>query len=298
MNNKKKKRSAGLNTIIQYKDDVKRLVGLGIRVDGSMSLKTIITIFNKQQLKKSTQGRYIFSLKWHLMQNNISTKLYLDKLTEKGKRLADEIKAKKERGIMSNIQLMQYLPWIDILNTFNKISRKKDINQVYYDRYVTLAVYVLFPPRRLIAYSLMDIVQTMPDATDISRNYYIQSESSFIFNNYKTYSSYGQQKFKVGNKLKQILNDYILKFNILGSLFGITSRTLSERLRLIFAEFNKKKLSVDILRSSFIIYKYETNKLTNASKKYHLATKMAHSRLIQEDYYKKDLIATINSLNK
>jgi hypothetical protein len=65
------------------------------------------------------------------------------------------------------------------------------------------------PPRRNKDYSEMYFAFEEPKTIDKTKNYYVASERKFIFNNYKTSSTYGQQTIKVPDDLAEVLNDYI-----------------------------------------------------------------------------------------
>ena len=89
-------------------------------------------------------------------------------------------------------------------------------------QYVALSLYTMTPPRRNRDYLQMDIVPRM-NKKKTDRNQLVVNKSSmkFVFNQYKTDKTYGQQVIKVPKLLEGVLRRYIgMLENKTGPLFG------------------------------------------------------------------------------
>jgi hypothetical protein len=155
-------------------------------------------------------------------------------------------------------------------------SRRKLID------YIILSFYHLIPPRRSL-----DLVKFKVRNMDKDTDNYMVGRK-MIFNEYKTKNIYGKQSVTIPQKLKHIIdkwtglhtNDYLI-FNENGTPF--TSAQLTHRLNRIFGG---KKVSVNMLRHSFITY----NVLPNTpalTKMESVARDMGHSVDTQVLYKKK-----------
>lgn len=226
---------------------------------------------------------YLIAILWYMKENNV---------TDGKEILSDEIKKinKKMQEIIDTNTLIgtqkeNYIEWEEILKVYNDISKNYYKCKNKHKNYVLLSCYVLFPPRRLQDYSLM-YVKNEEDEIEKSKNYYIKSKGYFIFQEYKTKNKYGTQKIDVGDKLKDIIENYIDKYNINESLFDLSYKNVNNKLSNMFIRKINKKVSVNILRHSYITYIKNSGKLNELEIKNKLAFIMAHSSIMQDQYYK------------
>ena len=188
------------------------------------------------------------------------------------------------------------MDWTDILEIYLKLKANYKLSKSNHMRYVLLSLYVLIPPRRLLDYTLMHIADNNDIInTNNELNYYIPNKKTFIFNNYKTKKFYGQQTIIIPNILANILDEYILKYKITGSLFNKKKTTLRACLTSIFYTFSDRKLSVNILRHSYITYMKDTGRLNGLERV--ISTAMAHTIDTQISYYKKTNNCANNNIN-
>jgi hypothetical protein len=158
-----------------------------------------------------------------------------------------------------------------------------------------LAVYSLFPPRRLKDYSEMKVINTNKKTPGTNNYLLLQPQTpetpgaytsaKFIFGDYKTAKSYGIQRFDVPQKLfEQLLP--IAKDRIGASLFynnrtkeKLAQSTFSERMsEAVKAKVDpnfKKNAGPTIFRHSYITHFLESNPDTKKRKE--IAMKMAHT---------------------
>ena len=153
-------------------------------------------------------------------------------------------------------------------------------------RVMLLALYVLIPPRRTLDYFEMYV----DDADDNrQKNYYDRETNELVFNNYKTAKYGGQDRLKVPDGLKSVLERHIEFYDIkkgeklLRMNMGKppTSRTwIGNNLNVLFG----KKISVSMLRNIYLTGKYG-DRLDEMKKD---AEMMAHTLRGQKSYIKTD----------
>ena len=153
--------------------------------------------------------------------------------------------------------------------------------------------YTLQPPRR--AQDVGNI--TIGPTEDKTKNELILNERNIpdyiIYNNYKTVSAYGVQKLKIPRLLGYILQEYIKQMKLKPGmpLFptreGKFYKNFSEPIAYVFKEQTGHKLSVDLLRHSFISDFLKSNPSKARMKT--IAGKMAHSINTQLNYNRVNL---------
>lgn len=145
--------------------------------------------------------------------------------------------------------------------------------------FITLALYVLQAPRRIIDYTKMRIKNANPKTDNhIKRDV-------FVFNNYKTKKSFGSQEVKINPVLLKYLKLWMkvnpTEFLLFDTKFTQLSQPqLSMRLNSIFG----KKISVNLLRHIYITDELG-DKIQELQEK---ADEMGHGRDTQATYVKRD----------
>lgn len=139
-------------------------------------------------------------------------KKYLDKTMTNSR----EIKKELDTNEKTERQKDSIVPLKDIITVRNTLKKKfDDANEIdgklwdMYMGYILLCLYTMIPPRRNRDYSEMWFCFDEPKTIDKTKNYYVASSHKFIFNNYKTATTYGEQRLDVPSDLANILNEYI-----------------------------------------------------------------------------------------
>lgn len=165
----------------------------------------------------------------------------------------------------------------------NMVYKKNNITNIdlqEIQNYIILALLggVYIPPRRSKDYVEMKIKNI-----DMENDNYI-SKGEFIFNNFKTSKTYGQQKIKIPTKLKSILKKWIainptdyLLFD--SSLNNLSNVKLNQRLNKITG----KKAGVNQMRKTFLSSKYANT--IDTKKELENDFKMMGSSILQENIY-------------
>ena len=196
---------------------------------------------------------------------------------------------------MSEKQIDSWVDTDEILRIYNKLTKEvkllykkeeldsKDFQVIQNHLILSLLGGIYIPPRRSKDYVEFKIHHVGSDD-----NYMINGKngnSMFIFNNYKTAKTYGQQKVEVPKELKAIMTKWI-KINPTDYLLFDTNNNklsnvkLNQRLNKLF---DYKKVGVNQLRHTYLSDKYQSSIDTN--------TKMANdlknmgSSMIQEKIY-------------
>jgi len=211
---------------------------------------------------------------------------YYSKMMMINKKAYEEIKSTNE---LTKNEKLNYVNWEDIKNM------PTDKLNAYHKLLFALSVYL--PPRRLEYKSLRLIRDT--DILEDDKNYLIVDKNnnalSIVYNVYKTSKDYGTYEIdltqkdiepyiyfsKVRNALKEFLNTYNIKDNQLIFGQGLTIKEYTDFTRVLnktFKYFAPKKISVNILRHSYLTWVYSHKTLSVKMMKL-LAEYMGHSVL-------------------
>lgn len=175
---------------------------------------------------------------------------------------------------------------------FNPIAINKKLDGIdnINDRFL-FSLYSLLTPRRLEFAN----VKIMDKENDTDNILIIDDNNpQFIFNNYKTASSFGKQIVELPDKFIIILNEYI-KYNDLKNgdyLFKkanknepISENVFGEKVTNLFSKIYKSNITNRFIRISYATY-YDTLRLSNKDIK-KIANEMSHSILVHTQYIKR-----------
>jgi hypothetical protein len=282
-----------LTILNNYKEVIKILEKKPLNTSKNYISAILVALAPK---KKSPEKKYINSYN-----------LYLKRLTELNKEYITD----KEKQLKSDKEQKEWVEWPDLIKVFdtlrkkirhlnynsNNTTLKKKKHFILLQKYLVAGLYLLQPPRRN-EYADMIIIRqhpTYPQEYDINSKYHnylvvhSRNKKTFIFNRYKTSSTYGQQKIKVNKKLNSILNLWLL-FNKTPYLLlninktQLSSNGLTKFLQKTFAPTGKKISSI-MLRHIYLSYKY--GKDTPYIQKKSDAILMGHSVITQQQIYTK-----------
>ena len=216
-------------------------------------------------------------------------KSYYDLMIEYNKKIEDGNKDNEK----TETQKTNWMEWDDIVAKFNELKGKlkgsSNISENMYDNYlnaVVLGLYVLIPPRRSKDYTLMKVSKDGKGLDD-KYNWLDMKKKQFIFNNYKTNKTYGQQIVDVPTDLFELIKKY-LKYKKDGEGFLLVKFN-GERLKQdnsitrILNKIFDKNISSSMLRHVYLSSKY--GKVLEEQKKD--SELMAHSLDQAKDYIKK-----------
>ena len=186
------------------------------------------------------------------------TKYYKSKFQE----YIAPINKQRNSGEKTEKEEAYWLSWDDV------IKRRDELEGL--DK-VILSLYTMIPPRRAKDYGVMEINCSQGNCFDVEGH-------QFIFRNYKTSASFGEQKLPVPDDLYKVIMDYIGDKRT-GKLLPIQTPSITKHLNSIF---KPKKISVSALR-----HIYDTHHFGETKKRMRkVATEMAHSSNTQSQYVK------------
>jgi hypothetical protein len=138
----------------------------------------------------------------------------------------------------------------------------------------------------------LKIIKSSKESLDEKQNYIVVPTKgilTLIINSYKTEQKYGVLKFQLSNKLSSLIRSYI-KTNELAYgafLFGVTTHLTD-----FVSKMNKKmniKGSITYFRQMKIAQILQDSKVNDPAKRVELASKMAHSPVVQARYFREIL---------
>lgn len=285
-----------LTTINEYKKQLEKLEIHNINYKMITDIESLITKIKNITKKDgniisiSTQKLYFLSVHWYIKTNTHNEK-HLSYLLNEVEKINKIQTTQIGTHTLINNQKQNYMEWDDILSVYNKLKLTYLSSYNSHKTFVLLSCYVLLCPRRLKDYALMYVKDNDNDL-DGNLNYYIRTKSVFIFNNYKTSSTYKRQQINIVPELATLLNEFIDKYNATDSLFiddisaneKAKCKAINGRLTRVFMKHTGKNISVNILRHSYISHMKNTGKILG--KENNIAREMSHSSSTQNDYYK------------
>ena len=206
-------------------------------------------------------------------------------------KLQKQIEAITNKNLSTPKEKINLLKWPEIKNLW------KDEKIHILDR-VLMGLYTVIPPRRIEMGQLLTLTNTTKNLNK-NLNYLVvdkNSNAKYIFmQRYKTINTYGKVKLVLSNKpdFVKLLQKYIICFDIKigdplfptkkGNYHSNFSKLLSE----VFERNTGKKISVDLLRHSFIT-DFLSKKRTVEQKK-QIAKSLGHSTVTLDNYDRIDL---------
>jgi hypothetical protein len=212
-----------------------------------------------------------------------------------------QMKGETDMNERNDKQKDSIVPLADIIKIRDSLhdafhKSKKIDSKVWgsYTGYLLICLYTMIPPRRNRDYSQMVIVEKEPSVLDKSKNYYVIDKQEFIFCNYKTASTYGEQRIKVPADLAKVLSEYIETYKLvfpdqkgemplLVHFDGSPIHAVNGITRVLNKVFGKK------IGSSALRHIYLSDKFGDTLKEMkEVASEMSHDLNTQKEYIKID----------
>lgn len=276
---------------LQVLNDNKRLTSMKFLLDHEKMIKKI----EEMPLAESTKLSYLTAIcatlscfpKYSKIYKIYQTRMIADIVTQKAINESNEKNDKQKESLV---------PMAEILQVRNRLSQEINVNEPNWTKVVQhllICLYTMTEPRRNKDYAYMFVVQNEPEVHNPEHNYYIASTGEFIFNNYKTFREYGQQRFIVPDELQNVIQNYLelyfKRFENIDDEFPLLVNGDQERLHLVngitryLNQAFGKKIGSSALRHIFISELF-ADTLVQRKK---VATAMSHSLQTQERVYTK-----------
>jgi hypothetical protein len=247
----------------QYARVIANLEGRGIDfTDHKTAIGIIQTKMNGETSSLATQASVLSAVKHHLA----------DKPSDLAFYTAEHDKVKKELiRTTSYKKTEKFVEWDEVMASYEK------------NKSLTMAVYTLFPPRRL-EWRLVKVVGDMSEAKEgTGLNYYAKKDMMLVFQEYKTKGKYGFQCFilRKGSPLERILYEQpegLLFHDSMGDAYD--AKAFSKKVK------RDTKMSVNDFRHSYITHFLKS--APSVASKLETAEMMAHTIGTQAKYQKDD----------
>ena len=202
--------------------------------------------------------------------------------TKLGELYADQNKRDLTQ-VLTQKQQQNFVKWSEILAVQHRLaSQEKTASQ--WKQYLIVSLYTLNAPVRA-DYGAME-VHTRRDKSRTENELIWNSKPTFVFRKYKTAKTYGVVEIPVSKPLVDVIRQW---FEHLGGvpqyLLGETassSNTFAIYVADTFKRLTGKEVGVSLLRHSYITHTFPT--LKSIAQKQAVATRMLHSRDLQEKY--------------
>ena len=220
-----------------------------------------------------TQNTYINAILYHLRMEAKPETAPAEKIfVDEGKRLQVLRNAKSKKQTLPETKLAEMMEWPEVITLDEKA--KKDLSA---EDYLIYSLYTKMPPLRADFVSLSIFPRYTKSRTG---NYILSSKDDkkwrLVLNNYKTSKTFGQQILSLPVSIVALLKDK--KEPIL----VMTENNLGKRVTAIFEKLCDKKMSINLLRHSYIKHFLSTKR--TILEREALALKMLHSTGLQEKY--------------
>lgn len=284
-----------------------RVLNSGKPVDNLAFLYDYDVVLEKiQKYKLTTQRGFIIAIVSVLKDVKVMKSMY-DKYSKLLEHYNSEL---KNNNTKSETQKDNWISQEEVYKVYTQLydlvypilcSKKSNITEPIFNQItelIVLSLFVLQSPRRILDYLIMYVVKKMSKNDDKEINYLDLSNQLFLFNNYKTSSTYKTQEVDVSDKLFTIIQCYLkihpvkllaknkipLLCNFKGESF--TSGTQITRiLNKIFVRYTGKRISVNLLRNIFLTNKFKPQMDQLDTTAHDMGTS---SNMIQTTYVKND----------
>lgn len=321
--------SLSIRTVKTYETLLTRLEKMGIDIN-NIIVTDLMKLFDDKKIPLSSQKTYLSAIQWNNKRNNINANS-IKSISDQIFILGNKINAQYDKNIYSEKEIEKYISWKTIEKIYDalkKIAYFGD-NYIINQDFLLLSLYVLQPPRRALDYQNMyvNIVNISCECDKIiwtndesikkysgwknkceckdkiqmitQKNHYMENgnTSFFIFDDYKTFPSFGRQIIEVNIELNEIIKRYITLFGLkLGDkLINLEYNNYFKRLAEIFQLFVGKNISVDMIRHIYISDVVLKSKINDETRKLY-AKLMAHSDGMQR-IYRKEITFDDNNIN-
>lgn len=244
----------------------------------------------KDNTQKSMLNAIVVALETH-KKDNASHKHYFDKMMGLSKSI-DSL----DTSIKTATESKSWISWPDVLAVREKLKEVANTDGEFQSilEYLVLSLYTMIQPRRVQDYLMMFITASHSNPLLPTDKNYIDYGGSkkpmqFIFNVYKTAKTHGQQIMDIPNDLKLVIMQYVKAYPVKKSqcyrlLVNKTGKALTSgnAITRILNKIFKKKVSVNMLRHSYLSNKYNIDEMKSD------AEAMGHSLALQKSYLRSE----------
>lgn len=248
-----------------------------------LDITKLMEFFTANKLGVSTQKVYLSAIK-HSHKDEYPKPLQ-DKLNE----LYTAQNKRDMKQTLTDRQQEKFVKWKDILAVQKTMGEKltTDMSADHmtdWEDYLIVSLYTLNAPVRA-DYGEMRVENRYDKRDTGNQLIWRKTKPVFVFRDYKTAKTYGEVHIPVSKPLQKVIADWFAYYNgeppfLLGDAMNRTQFAI--RVAKTFGKYTGKELGVSLLRHSYITHMYP--KLKTLKQKQDVATRMLHSRDLQEKY--------------
>lgn len=237
----------------------------------------LFTWFDRKGHGPSSQKVYLSAIK------NSNPETFPKVLQEKLNVLYAEQTKKEMKQTLTEKQQENFVKWTELLAVQKRLADAEK-TPMQWKQYLVVSLYTLTPPVRA-DYGEME-VHTRRDKTRTGNELIWNSKPVFVFRKYKTAKTYGVVELPVPKSLRSVIAKWFEHLgNVPQYLLGETSsssNTFAVYVAQTFKRLTGKEIGVSLIRHSYITHTFPS--LKTLKQKQNIATKMLHSRDLQEKY--------------
>lgn len=233
--------------------------------------------FDRKGHGASSQKVYLSAIK------NSNPEAFPKVLQDTLNKLYAEQTKKEMRQTLTEKQQTNFVKWPELMAVQKRLAEAAKTS-LQWKQYLVVSLYTLTPPVRA-DYGEME-VHTRRDKKRTGNELIWNSKPTFVFRKYKTAKTYGVVELPVPKPLVAVILEW---FEHLGGvpkyLLGETAsspNTFAVYVAETFKRLTGKEVGVSLIRHSFITHMFPT--LKTIKQKQEIATRMLHSRDLQEKY--------------
>lgn len=272
-----------LNGKTMNEDDIEILNDESVIFDNNNIKKTIKLIATKEFKLNNVIGTFIKRI--NVLINILSRIDYLENFTNSYNiisNISSYAKQKNEDNNKLSLPSLDKNGKVKYFDFGNKDEKFSNLEKLENDKEkAMLAYYLLQPPRRRLDIQYLKLIKNTDDINSDEDNYLTIDESGklkeFIYNNYKTFESYGQYRIKINSDLNKYFSNHINKSKI-----KINDYIFNDDGKIIDGE-NLSKMISDLMYESYGVYMSITDIRNNATT--HILTKKNISRKDKEKFH-------------
>jgi len=272
-----------LNGKTMNEDDIEILNDEAVIFDNNNIKKTIKLIATKEFKLNNVIGTFIKRI--NVLINILSRIDYLENFTNSYNiisNISSYAKQKNEDNNKLSLPSLDKNGKVKYFDFGNKDEKFSNLEKLENNKEkAMLSYYLLQPPRRRLDIQYLKLIKNTDDINSDEDNYLTIDESGklkeFIYNNYKTFESYGQYRIKINSDLNKYFSNHIDKSKI-----KINDYIFNDDGNIIDGEILSKMIS-DLMYKSYGVYMSITDIRNNATT--HILTKKNISRKDKEKFH-------------
>lgn len=265
------------STVKQYASRMAILQKAGI--DPFANPQSLLKWFEENKHGGSSQKLYLSAVK------NANPEKFPEVLQEKITELYKKQNEQDSKQKLTANQEKNFVKWDEIVAVQRALASKENKTPAEMKQYLVVSLYTLQAPVRA-DYGEMQVFTRQSRKRKGNELIWNKANPMFVFRDYKTAKTYGEVRIAISKPMRAVIRNW---FASLGGtpkyLLGDTPsnpNTFAVYVQDTFRKYTGKDVGVSLLRHSYITHIFPS--LHTIEQKQAVATRMLHSRELQEKY--------------